>query len=107
MLEYNGVTDTGTHATLFTVMGSHHLTQDSAGRPTLSLKLMVDAAFWMTVASARVTAAEMAAAWCVKKLDGEAAGRGCAVHSAVLCAGRGGGLGGDGGAAQGVIQGKR
>ena len=62
VLEYNGVTDTGTHATLFTVMGSHHLTQDSAGRPTLSLKLMVDAAFRMTVASARVTAAEMAAA---------------------------------------------
>ena len=49
VLESNGVTDTGTHATLFTVMGSHRLTQDSAGRPTLSLKLMVDAAFRMTV----------------------------------------------------------
>ena len=72
MLECNGVTDTGTHATLFTVMGSHHFTQDSAGRPTLSLKLMVDAAFRMTVASAWVTAAEMAAAWCAKKFDGEA-----------------------------------
>ena len=35
VLEYNGVTDTGTHATLFTVMGSHHLTQDSAAE-TLS-----------------------------------------------------------------------
>ena len=36
---------TGTHATLFTAMYSHHLTQDSAGRPMLSLKLMEDAAF--------------------------------------------------------------
>ena len=37
--------------------------RQGAGMPTLSLKLMVAAAFRITTASARVTAAEIAATW--------------------------------------------